>query len=120
MTEFSRRVNVEVFKDDPLTREEFLDWAEIDPEKVTKDFMDKSYDRYLHYHQPYWWHAQSPNGELLTNGEHYANEAGAINSITILFGDDTTMYWMPMYGEDRSEKLLRYGVTDREHQAAQS
>jgi hypothetical protein len=34
-----------------------------------------------------------------------------------MFGDDTTVYWAPMYGEDRGYRLLRYGKTDRDSQA---
>jgi hypothetical protein len=111
MTEFSRRVTVEVFKDEPRPRDVFF------AERAGEDVSDiaAAYDRYLHYFQPFWWHAQSPNGEILTNGEHYLHEAGAINSIEVLFGDDTTMYWAPMYGEERGFKLLRYGKT--EHKA---
>jgi uncharacterized protein YegP (UPF0339 family) len=126
MTEFSRRVDVEVFKDEPQSREEWIQTATVtasqllstDPDDASAA-IDELYRQYLGAFQPYWWHAQSPNGEILTNGEHYLHEYGAVNSIEALFGDDTTMYWTPTYGEDRGEHLLRYGVTDRNAQAAQ-
>jgi hypothetical protein len=115
-SEFSRRVDIEVFKDEPKTREEFRVHAVTTNATWPNGELDERWLQYLIDFQPYWWHAQSPNGEILTNGEHYAVEAGAINSIELLFGDDTTMYWAPMYGEDRGERLLRYGKTDRDHQ----
>jgi uncharacterized protein YegP (UPF0339 family) len=124
MTEFSRRVNVEVFKDEPKSRDEWASSATVTAGQLldidTSDpgaAIDKLYREYLDAFQPYWWHAQSPNGEILTNGEHYAELSGATNSIEVLFGDDTTMYWAPMFGEDRGEQLLRYGVTDLAHQS---
>lgn len=114
MPEFSRRVDVELFKDEPATLEYFTDelW---DASEMPDEHL--AYERYLKLFQPYWWHVQSPNGEILTNGEHYAKPSGAINSIEVLFGDDTTMYYMPMFGVDRGYKLLRYGKTDRDSQA---
>jgi predicted HAD superfamily Cof-like phosphohydrolase len=116
--EFSRRVNIEVFKDEPKTREEFRVDAIVTNATWPNGELDERYRKYLDDFQPYWWHAQSPNGEILTNGEHYLHEDGATNSAEVLFGDDTTMYWAPMYGEDRHFRLLRYGKTDRDHQAA--
>jgi uncharacterized protein YegP (UPF0339 family) len=113
MSEFSRRVDVELFKDEPLTRAEFT--AE---HGTTGETLQLAYSHYLDTFRPYWWHVQSPNGEIITNGEHYVKPSGAINSIEVLFGDDTTMYYMPMFGVDRGYKLLRYGKTDRDHQAA--
>lgn len=113
MSEVSRRVDVEVFKDEPL---DIGDFAVDRGFNAAGEGLLDVYGRYLDLFQPYWWHAQSPNGEILTNGEHYATEAGAINSIEALFGDDTTMYWARTYGEDRGIKLLRYGATDRSHQ----
>lgn len=118
MSEFSRRVDVEVFKDEQQSRDEYAERQGCCPSSVRCPVCDGSYAYYLEHFQPYWWHAQSPNGEILTNGEHYANEVGAINSIEVLFGDDTTMQWARMYGEDRGFKWLRYGKTDRDAQAA--
>ena len=114
MSEFSRRVNVELFKDEPVEFAEFLK----ENSGVLADIQDR-YQVYLNNFQPYWWHAQSPNGEILSNSEHYLHEDGAVNSIEALFGDDTTMYWAPMCGEDRGYRLLRYGKTDRDRQVAQ-
>jgi hypothetical protein len=119
MSEFSRRVNVEVFKEEPQTFDEWVEEREHCDETNGCPDCKIEYRQYLDGFQPYWWHAQSPNGEILTNGEHYTAEAGVINSVEVLFGGDTTMYWAPMYGEDRGEHLLRYGKTDRDNQAAQ-
>jgi uncharacterized protein YegP (UPF0339 family) len=126
MTEFSRRVDVEIIKDEPKSREAFA--AETGctcpigspcPMHVDKadGTLDTDYERYLHYFQPYRWHAQGANNKIVTDGESYHNEADAINAVELLFGDDTTMYWAPTFGEDRGNRLLRYGKTDREHQA---
>jgi uncharacterized protein YegP (UPF0339 family) len=114
--EFSRRVSVEIFKDDPMTREQFVEWTAVDG--APADQVDEAYERYLHYHQPYRWHAKASNSRIVSDGESYFNEADCINTINLLFGDDTTMYWSRMYGEDRGLQLLRYGKADREHQAA--
>lgn len=119
--EFSRRVDVEVFKDEPLTFDEWVIRGEhlVIDRAQTEAEVEAKYQDYLEHFQPYWWHAQSPNGEILTNGEHYLHEDGALNSIEVLLGDDTTMYYARTYGEDLGIKWLRYGKTDRDHQAAQ-
>lgn len=117
---FSRRVDVLLFKDEPDTREDFVERIGLDEVETSAGFIDETYEKYLHSFQPFWWHAKSPNGEILTNGEHYARKSGALNSIALLFGDDTTMYWMPMFGQERGMHLLRYGVTDLQHQASKS
>jgi uncharacterized protein YegP (UPF0339 family) len=114
MSEFSRRVNVEIFEDEPKTFEEFVD------DHVGEDIDDvaAAYRQYVDHFQPYRWHAKAANNKIVSDGESYFNEADVIETVDLLFGDDTTVYWMPMYGEGRGEHLLRYGKTDRDNQAA--
>jgi uncharacterized protein YegP (UPF0339 family) len=112
MTEFSRRADVEIIKDEPLTPDE---WAAR--YHVTDPTNNAAYRYYLEKFQAYRWHAQAGNEEIISDGESYFDEAGAINAVELNFGDDTTMYWARTYGDDRSNHLLRYGKTDREHQA---
>lgn len=122
MPEFSRRVNVFVFKDDPLTFDQFVDaapeaWA---PEVPGGKARAEMYRDYLAAFQPYRWHAKAMNGEIIARGESYFNESDCHENIELNYGDDTTVYRMPEYGEQRGEAWLRYGKTDRDAQAAQS
>jgi uncharacterized protein YegP (UPF0339 family) len=118
MTEFSRRVDVQIIKDDPMTLAEYIT-ATVDPDDGFVDTeIEKDYRRYLERFQPYRWRAVAANSEPIAHGESYFNEADCLNAVELLCGDETTVYWAPMFGEDRSEKLLRYGITDREHQQA--
>jgi hypothetical protein len=118
--EFSRRVDVQVFKDEPDTREEWMATATIpaagfldgDPDMV----LDIHYQDYVKQFQPYRWHAVALNNEILCQGERYFNVEDLVSTIQLLFGADTTTYWMAMYGEKRGEYLLRFGKTDRDHQ----
>jgi uncharacterized protein YegP (UPF0339 family) len=129
--EFSRRVDVYISKAEPLGREEWLakgvvtldDLNAVGPGKVvvvgddTSEYMDQLYRRYLDRFQPYSWHAKAANHEITCQGESYFNEADAVNAVELMFGDDSTVYWAPMYGEERGYRLLRYGKTDRDSQA---
>lgn len=113
MSEFSRRVNVELIRDEPLSPEQFAEQIGVTPGELT----DARYQLYLDHFQPYRWRAKAMNGEIIARGESYFNEADAINAVELLCGDDTTVYWAPMFGEDRGYRWLRYGATDRSHQA---
>ena len=110
----SRRVDVEIYVDKPVSREE---WELITGNPgVTTERLDELYRKYIGRHQPYRWRAVAANNEVVAYGERYFNLADCINAVELNYGDNTTMYRMPMFGEDRSETLLRYGKTDREHQ----
>lgn len=112
---FSKRVNIEVFKDEPQSYEQFAyPWEDADVADI-----QRRYDLYLAAHQPYRWHAKAANGKLISDGESYHNLAHLEETIDLAFGDDTTVYAAHMFGDDRGLKLLRYGVTDRNAQAAQ-
>jgi uncharacterized protein YegP (UPF0339 family) len=111
--EFSRRVNVQTFKDEPLTREEY-DTLHGPTEE------SGFYEHYLETFQPFRWHAVGANNEIVAQGESYLHEDGCANAIELLFADNTTVYVMPMYGENRGERLLRYGSTDRNAQVDDS
>jgi uncharacterized protein YegP (UPF0339 family) len=119
--EFSRRVDVYISKAEPLSE---ADWYEAqggvaaDGNFFANDAaIEAAYRRYLDRFQPYSWHAKAANHEITCQGESYFNEDDAINAFELMFGDDTTVYWAPMYGEDRGYRLLRYGKTDRDSQA---
>ena len=109
MPEFSRRVDVDIIKDEPMTYEDF--WHVHDRNLSGDSF----YQQYLDRFQPYRWRAESANGEVVAIGESYFNEADAINAVELLFGDDTTMYWRSREPE-RGDQLLRFGKTDRDSQ----
>jgi uncharacterized protein YegP (UPF0339 family) len=113
MTELSRRVDVELIKDEPVSYGDF--WKTHDRNLNGDDV----YTRYLDRFQPYRWRAVAANNEPIAHGESYFNEADCINAIELLFGDDTTIYWAPMFGDDRGFRWLRYGKTDRDAQAGQ-
>lgn len=120
MSEFSRRVDVRIIKDEPMTREQWriedgVSEAETNPEYIA--LAEQQYADYVEHFQPYRFHAKGANFEIVAYGEDYLHEDGAINAVELLFGDDTTMYWAREYGEDRGLNLLRYGVTDRNAQA---
>lgn len=124
MPEFSKRVNIEVFQDEPLS---FADWWEhvdgVTP--VGNFYKDDAAARaahadYLNAFQPYRWHAKAANNKLIGDGESYHNLAHLEETIDLAFGDDTTVYAAHMFGEDRGLKLLRYGVTDRNAQGDDS
>lgn len=117
MTEFSRRVDVHVFRDTPFTLEEY---SIAYPSRQPDLNYELAHRSYLDNFQPYRWHARAANGEIIARGEAYFNEADCLNAVQLLCGDDTTTYWMPMFGEDRAEHLLRYGVTDRNAQGDDS
>jgi uncharacterized protein YegP (UPF0339 family) len=119
MSEFSRRVNVQVFKDEPKSLEEFFaDWPAEEGDGVeVLQLRNAVYRQYLDRFQPYRWSAVAGNNEPVAHGESYFNEVDCINAIELLAADDTTMYWAREYGEDRGYTLLRYGVTDRNSQA---
>jgi uncharacterized protein YegP (UPF0339 family) len=114
MIEFSRRVDVQIIKDEPLSYDDL--WRTLTHDR--NHTGDSAYKQYLDRFQPYRWRAVAANNEPVAHGESYFNEVDAINAAELLFGDDTTVYRMPMYGEDRGETWLRYGKTDRDHQAA--
>jgi uncharacterized protein YegP (UPF0339 family) len=107
--EFSRRLNIEIIKDELLTREALGQKLGLTPDELTQDI----YRKYAEEHQAYRWRAVAANNEIIAHGESYHNEADALNAANLLAGDDTTVYVMPMYGDDRSEKVLRFGATDR-------
>lgn len=109
MSEFSRRVDVDIIKDEPQTYAEFFAIHDHDL------FGDDSYQRYLDRFQPYRWSAVAANNEPVAHGESYFHEADAINAVELLFADDTTMYWRSRDPE-RGDQLLRYGKTDRDNQ----
>lgn len=117
-TEFSRRVDVDIIKDEPKTREEFRQYHVAAGAAWPIGDLDAEYARYLEHFQPYRFHAKGDNFEIVDQSEGYLHEDGAVNAVELLFGDDTTMYWRRTYGEDRGDQLLRYGKTDRDHQAA--
>lgn len=115
MSEFSRRVDIEIIKSEPFTSDE---WLALHPGRDVDDTVI-AYNRYLARFQPYRWHAKSTgNGEIVARSESYFNLADCIENIELNYGDDTTVYRMPIFGEDRHEVVLRFGKTDREHQAA--
>lgn len=106
--EFSRRVDFFVFKDEPSTLEGFAHrWG------ISGDELDREYQEYRDRWQPYRWHAKAKNGEIIARGESYHNVEDCLNAVNLLAGDDTTAYVMPTFGDDRSEKVLRFGATDR-------
>jgi uncharacterized protein YegP (UPF0339 family) len=107
--EFSRRLNIEIIKDEPLARKALGEKLGLTPDELTEDI----YRKYVEEHQPYRWRAVAANNEPIAHGESYHNEADCLNAANLLAGDDTTVYVMPMYGDDRSEKVLRFGSTDR-------
>lgn len=115
MSEFSRRVDVRIIKDEPL---DYEDWVAF--HHGPDGEPDDGYANYVTGFQPYRFHAKGANFEIVSYGESYLHEDGAINAVELLFGDDTTMYWAREYGEDRGLKWLRYGVTDRNAQGDDS
>lgn len=117
MSEFSRRVDIFVYKDEPRSEEDFAR-SLVGGVKATT-FRSK-YESYMNSFQPYRWNAKAANSEIVAQGESYFELAGVVNAINLLFGDDTTVWWMPEFGEDRGESWLRYGVTDRNAQGDDS
>jgi uncharacterized protein YegP (UPF0339 family) len=127
--EFSRRADVQIIKDEPLDPNEWASqnsctcpiggpFVEMCPRHFeTGTDGTAEYSEYVARFQPYRWRAVAANNEPIAHGESYFNEADCINAVDLLLGDDTTVYRMPMYGEDRGEVLLRYGKTDRDSQA---
>jgi uncharacterized protein YegP (UPF0339 family) len=120
--EFSRRLNIEIIKDEPLSRDEYVEASfgigkDANLAVSLSAKLEQDYVQYLYRFQPYRWRAVAANGEPIAHGESYFNEADAINAANLLAGDDTTAYLMPMYGDDRSEKVLRFGATDRKSQS---
>jgi uncharacterized protein YegP (UPF0339 family) len=112
MSEFSRRVNVEIIKDEPTPRDQFMAssiWA--------SHVIDAEYSKYLDRFQPYRWRAIAANNEPIAHRERYFNLADCVNAVELNYGDDTTAYRMAVFGEDLSETLLRLGATDRASQA---
>jgi uncharacterized protein YegP (UPF0339 family) len=130
--EFSRRVNVQIIKDEPLSRSEwmtkgfFVTMDELNTagsdtqalehgDEASNAYLDNLYHRYyLDRFQPYRWRAVAANNEPIAHGESYFNEADAINAAELLFGDDSTVY---LQQHEKSNQLLRYGATDWKHQA---
>lgn len=110
----SRRVDVDIIKDEPLTLTQFAATHTF-PDDVDEEEIAVDYQQYLDRFQPYRWSAVAANNEPVAHGESYFHEADAINAVELLFGDDTTMYWRSRDPE-RGDQLLRYGITDREHQ----
>lgn len=108
--EFSRRVDIHLFKDEPPTQFAF-------GEGMTAEDMQASVQRQIAKFQPYRWNAVAMNNEILCHGESYHNLADVLSVVTLLFGDDSTLYWMPEFGEERGMELLRYGSTDRRRQS---
>lgn len=116
MSEFSRRVDVRIIKDEPKTFEDF----KADENWFSDLFAKDAYAEYLEHFQPYRWSAVAANNEPIAHGESYFNEVDCINAVELLAADDTTMYWAREYGEDRGDHWLRYGVTDRNAQGDDS
>jgi uncharacterized protein YegP (UPF0339 family) len=113
MTEFSRRVDVHIVKDEPLPREALGQKIGATFGELTEDI----YRKYVEEHQAYRWRAIAANNEIVAHGESYHNLADCINAVELLMGDNTTAYRVAVFGEDLSETLLRYGATDRASRA---
>lgn len=119
--EFSRRIDVFIIKDEPKSRMAFAESPNIGLRELLDDglssksaVIDAAYAKYLEHFQPYRWVARSHgNSKIIAHGESYFNEADCRDNIALNYGDNTTAYVMPMFGDDRSQKLLRYGATDR-------
>jgi hypothetical protein len=108
MPEFSKRVNIEVFKDEPQSYEQFAyPWEDADAADI-----QRRYDHYLEHFQPFRWHAKAANNKILSDGESYHNLADLEETLDLFAGDDTTVYYAHMFGEDRGDHWLRYGRTD--------
>jgi uncharacterized protein YegP (UPF0339 family) len=120
MSEFSRRVDVRIIKDEPHTFEEFLSDKYGGEDFVDLDQYKGEYQEYLTKFQPFRFHAKAGNFEIMSHGENYLHEADCIHAVEVLFGDDTTMWYAREYGEDRGDKWLRYGKTDRDAQVDDS
>jgi hypothetical protein len=122
MSEFSKRVNIEVFKDEPKTCEEYAQtfWPGTPGVNAARGDIQAAHRHYLEHFQPYRWHAKAANNKIISDGESYFNLADLEETLELFAGDDTTVYYTAMFGEDRGDKWLRYGKTDRDAQGDDS